>query len=91
MNISNFDQTTWFIDGEDSKYIVEYILADDGGFCHRASPFLIPVGTIFEHNYGSYIVKSIDRKAKNIIVYCERIDSNKPMFDFLIKMGDEFN
>mgnify|MGYP000039898383 CR=1 FL=1 len=34
MSINSFDELTGFRDGEDDKYIVEYILADWGGFCH---------------------------------------------------------
>mgnify|MGYP000860815582 CR=1 FL=1 len=68
--IDNFDELTDFRDGEDDKYLVEYVLADDFGFSHRCSPFLIPKGTVFEHNYGTYKVISIDRRIllKNVIL-----------------------
>jgi len=72
-------------------YIVEYILADWGGFCHRASPFLMQVGTVFEHEYGTYKVTSIDRKPKHIIVYCEHLKKETTFFDTLFKLRDEFN
>lgn len=91
MTINSFDELTSFKDGEDDKYLVEYVLADDGGFCHRCSPFLIPKGTTFEHNYGTYKVMSIDRKIKHIVIHCERVDTKTPMFDTLFKMRDEFN
>jgi hypothetical protein len=61
-SMKNFDALTMFKDGEDDEYFVEYLLVDNMGFNHRCSPFLIPVGTVFEHNYGTYEVISIDRK-----------------------------
>lgn len=91
MTINGFDELTDFKDGEDYKYLVEYVLSDDSGFCHRCSPFLLSKGTIFEHNYGTYKVVSIDRKVKHIVLHCERIDNKTPMFDTLFKMRDEFN
>lgn len=91
MTINSFDGLTNFRDGEDDNYIVEYILADLGGFCHRASPFLMQVGTVFEHEYGTYKVTSIDRKPKHIIVYCEHLKKETTFFDTLFKLRDEFN
>lgn len=89
--INNFDELTDFKDGEDEKYLVEYILADDGGFCHRASPFLMPVGTVFEHEYGTYEVKRHDIKVKHIIVYCERLDKGIYLFSTLFSIRTKFN
>jgi len=89
--IDNFDELTDFRDGEDNKYLVEYVLADDFGFSHRCSPFLMPKGTVFEHNYGTYKVISIDRKIKHIVLHCERIENKTPMFDSLFKMINQFN
>lgn len=89
--MNSFDELTIFKDGEDDEYIVEYILADDGGFCHRCSPFLIPVGTVFEHEYGTYEVFSIDRKIKHIVVHCERLNRETRMFNMLFKIKNEFN
>ena len=90
-SVKNFDALTMFKDGEDDKYLVEYLLVDDNGFDHRCSPFLIPVGTVFEHNFGTYEVISIDRKMENIVVFCERVTKEKPMFDSLIAMKNQFN
>ena len=73
------------------KNFVEYILADDEGFNHRCSPFLMPEGTIFEHYYGTYKVISINRRIKHIVVQCERIEKKTPMFDALFKMINQFN
>lgn len=78
-----WDEITNFRSGECDKYIVEYLLFDDGGFCHRASPFLMPIGTVFEHDFGTYKVTHIFRQIKNIVVHCERIDSTHKIFDFL--------
>lgn len=91
ITMDGFDELTDFKDGEDEQYLVEYILADDGGFCHRASPFLMLKGAIFEHNYGTYKVISIDRKPKHIIVHCERMSSAHPLFDMLLKLREDFN
>ena len=89
--IDSFDELTDFRVGEDDKYLVEYILADDGGFNHRCSPFLMPEGTIFEHDYGTYKVISINRRIKHIVIHCERIEKKTPMFDALFKMINQFN
>ena len=89
--IDGFDELTEFVCGEDEQHIVEYILMDDGGFCHRASPFLMPVGTVFEHNFGTYQVQSIDRKPKTISVFCVRLDSDTPMFNQLFELRKNFN
>jgi hypothetical protein len=91
VTIDSFDELTDFKDGEDDKYLVEYVLFDDGGFCHRASPFLMKKGAIFEHNYGTYKVVSINRKLKNIVVVCDRIDNETPDFDSLFKEKEKFN
>ena len=82
-NINDFDELSDFISGEDIEFIVEYILCDDGGFCHRCSPFLMSVGTIFEHNFGTYKVYDITQKRKHIQVFCDRIDSTHKTFDKL--------
>jgi hypothetical protein len=81
--MNSYNELTSFKDGEDDKYIVKYVLADDGGFCHKLSPFLMPKGTIFEHNYGTYEVISIDKIEKDIIIHCERINNKTTMFDAL--------
>lgn len=74
-----------FKDGESKHYIVEYILADDGGMCFRHSPFLLPKGAIFEHEYGTYEVTEITKDKQQITVYCERLKTKTPLFDKLIK------
>jgi hypothetical protein len=89
--IDNFDELTDFRDGEEDKYLVEYILADDFGFSHRCSPFLMPKGTVFEHNYGTYEVISIDRKIKHIVLHCVRLENKTPKFDVLFNMVNQFN
>lgn len=91
MNINSFDELTDFISGEDLPYLVEYILMDDGGFCHRCSPFLMPIGTIFEHEFGTYKVISFDRKTHNIIVFCDRINLEHKNFDLLIELQKKLN
>ena len=91
MTINSFDQLTNFSEDENDGFIVEYLLIDDNGFCHRASPFLMPQGTIFEHEFGTYQVTSIDRKNKHIVVNCDRITVSHLAFDTLIKMRDNFN
>lgn len=91
MTINSFDEITDFKDGESDEYIIEYILADDGGFCHRASPFLMKVGTVFEHEYGTYVVSEIRRQKKHIVVCCDRESMNHPSFDLLFKMKDNSN
>jgi hypothetical protein len=76
----------------DDKYLVEYILMDDFGFVPKYFHFLIPVGTKFEHEYGTYEVFSIDKNSENrIMVICNRLESKKPMYDCLLSMRNQFN
>ena len=91
INGFNWDEITDFKCGENEDFIIEYLLFDDGGFCHRASPFLMPVGTIFEHEYGTYEVTHIFRQIKNIVVHCERRKLRHDKFDFLFKLKKTFN
>lgn len=75
-----------FTNGEDDKYLVEYLLMDDGGFVPKYFALLIPVGTKFEHEYGTYEVTSIDKNSGNrIMVICHRLESKTPLFDSLLK------
>lgn len=89
--IDNFDELTSFKDGEDNKYIVEYILADDGGFCHRCSPFLMAKDIVFEHEYGTYKVDEIRIMTWHVIVYCARIDKEVKTFNILFNIRNKFN
>jgi hypothetical protein len=76
----------------DDKYLVEYLLMDDFGFVPKHFHFLIPVGTKFEHEYGTYEVTSIDKNTGNrIMVICDRLEKKKPMFDCLLSMRNQFN
>lgn len=76
----------------DDKYLVEYLLMDDFGFVSKHFHFLIPVGTKFEHEYGTYEVTSIDKNTGNrIMVICDRLEKKKPMFDCLLSMRNQFN
>jgi hypothetical protein len=69
------------------KYLVEYILMDDSGFVPKYFHFLIPEGTKFENEYGTYEVFSIDKNSGNrIMVICHRLESKTPMFDNLLTM-----
>lgn len=70
----------------EDKYLVEYLLIDDGGFVPKDFALLIPVGTKFEHELGTYEVASIDKNSGNqIMVICHRLEKKKPMFDSLLK------
>ena len=77
-----------FEDSElDDKYLVEYLLMDDSGFVPKYFHLLIPVGTVFEHEYGTYEVFTIDKNSGNrIMVICHRLESKTPLFDNLLAM-----
>ena len=47
----------------------------------------MPVGTIFEHYFGRYIITdvAVSEDKGHIQVFCDRIDSTHPKFDELIK------
>ncbi len=46
---------------------------DDSGINTIQLQVLIPINTIFEHEYGTYEVEEIVEGKKDINVYCERI------------------
>ncbi len=66
----------------EERYLVEYLLMDDGGFNPRTFEILLPVGTEFEHEYGTYIVTKIDKNdGGRLMVLCDRIYSSHDEFD----------
>jgi hypothetical protein len=70
-----------YIDGESPEYLVIYLLVDDRGFNQRISPFLMPLGTVFQHELGTYRVDSIDKKDGKIIAVCEKEAMDKRLFE----------
>ncbi|OQA45807.1 MAG: hypothetical protein BWY47_01917 [Bacteroidetes bacterium ADurb.Bin302] len=61
---------------------VKYMLFDDGGVCDRWLPILLPIGTVFKHEYGTYKVEryiephaSKTEPVNEFTVVCERLDS----------------
>ena len=59
---------------------IQYILFDNSGACTRSWPLLLPVGTVFKHEYGTYKVEEHalpGSKGKNepseFTVVCERV------------------
>ena len=70
-----------FINGESPEYLVIYLLVEDRGFNQRISPFLMPLGTIFQHELGTYRVDSIDKKDGKIIAICEKEKEDKKLFE----------
>jgi len=66
-----------------SKEII-YNLIDDSGLCTIYMEVLIPLNTVFEHEYGTYEVDEIIEKNDGIFVNCERISKysklRKPNF-----------
>ena len=61
---------------------VKYMLFDDGGVCDRWLPILLPIGTVFKHEYGTSKVEryiephaSKTEPVNEFTVVCERLDS----------------
>lgn len=54
--------------GGESKFF-NYYLIDDNGYCSRSNIFKMPVGTVFEHDFGTYIVTSIEHDK----IFCDRL------------------
>ena len=57
---------------------IHYELCDDGGSNAMYLPIIIPVGTVFNHEYGTYKVESHSPAGSSngnndFIVMCERI------------------
>ena len=62
---------------------IRHMLCDDGGVCDIWLPILIPIGTVFKHEYGTYKVKryiephaSKTEPVNEFTVVCERLDSH---------------
>jgi hypothetical protein len=55
------------------KREITYQLIDDSGINTIQLQVLIPINTIFEHEYGTYEVEEIVEGKRDINVYCERI------------------
>lgn len=70
-----------FINGESPEYLVIYLLVEDRGFNQRISPFLMPLGTVFQHELGTYRVDSIDKKDGKIIAVCEKEKEDQKLFE----------
>lgn len=55
---------------------IHYELCDDGGSCAVWDiPFLLPIGTIFEHEFGTYKVTQYQfpDKPTDGIIACDRL------------------
>ena len=66
------------------KKEIIYNLIDDSGLCTIYMEVLLPINTVFEHEYGTYEVDEIIEKHDGIFVNCERISKysklRKPNF-----------
>ena len=52
------------------KKEITYHLVDDSGVSTTELEILIPLGTVFEHEYGAYEVDEIIESKYDINVYC---------------------
>lgn len=59
----------------------DYQLVDDGGISQLENvPFLIPIGTMFECEYGKYKMAQHHKKEDgSILPICDRIEEKKIM------------
>jgi hypothetical protein len=57
------------------KKEIIYHLVDDSGVSTTEFELLIPLGTVFEHEYGAYEVDEIIESKYDINVYCYRRSS----------------
>lgn len=62
---------------------IKYLLMDNGGFNPREYEILLPVKTIFKHEYGSYMVTEHmqpgsqgNNQPEELIVICDRISND---------------
>jgi len=52
---------------------IHYELVDDGGSNAMYLPVVLPIGTRFHHEYGSYEVKEyIRNEKKEFVILCDR-------------------
>lgn len=52
---------------------IHYELIDNGGSNAMWIPIILPVGTIFEHEYGTYkVIDHIKKAGSELVILCER-------------------
>ena len=80
-----------FIDDEVADFMVDLYLIRDKKVEMRVSPFLLPVGTKFEHQSGTYEVVQILTKNGGIQVMCECVYNDTGLFNMVNNMRDNDN
>jgi hypothetical protein len=61
---------------------VIYNLIDDNGISPVELELLIPINTVFEHEYGTYRVDEIRERDDTIYVDCDRISKYSKLRNF---------
>lgn len=57
------------MNGED----IHYELIDDGGSNAMWIPIILPVGTVFKHEYGTYKVSEHKGEGSKLVILCDRL------------------
>lgn len=57
------------MNGED----IHYELIDNGGSNVMWIPIILPVGTIFQHEYGTYKVSEHKGEGSEFVILCDRL------------------
>jgi len=57
------------MNGED----IHYELIDNGGSNAMWIPIILPVGTVFQHEYGTYKVSEHKGEGSEFVILCDRL------------------
>ena len=80
-----------FINDETCEFLVDLYLIKDTKVEMRVSPFMLPVGSRFEHQSGTYEVMEILTKHGGIQVMCECVFNDTTLFNIVNNMRNNNN
>ena len=80
-----------FIVDEVADFMVDVYMIRNDKVQMRVSPFLMPVGTQFEHQSGTYEVVQILTRHGGIQVMCECIQEDTSLFNMVNNMRTNIN
>lgn len=81
----------FFMDDETTEFLVDIYMINENKVTMRVSPFMLPVGTRFEHQSGTYEVVEILTKHGGIQLMCECVLNDTSLFNMVNNMRGNNN